>query len=60
MLEKALIGMHARPEHNHVLELHFATNEFQINAFSMFGYLHHQEPADKVRSVYHMKVATVD
>ena len=51
--------MHARLEHEHVLELHFATNEFQINAFTMFiRHLSHQEPAKKVPSVHHMKVAT--
>ena len=50
--------MHARPEHKHVLELHFATNEFQINAFSVFRHRSHQEPAEKVPSVHHMKVAT--
>ena len=58
LLKKALIGMHARPEHKHVLEHHFSRNEFQIDVFSMFGHLPHQEPAEKVPSMYHMKVAT--
>ena len=58
MLKKVLIGKPARPEHKHVLELHFSRNEFQVNVFSVFGHLPHQEPTEKVPSVYYMKVAT--
>ena len=50
--------MHIWPEDKHVLEFHFSTNEFQINAFSViFGHLPHQEPGEKEPSVYYMNVA---
>ena len=49
--------MHVRPEHK-LFELHFATNEFQINGFSVFRHLSYQEPGEKVPSVHHMRVAT--
>ena len=47
------------PEHNHVLQRHFSTNKFPINAFSMlFSHPCHQELAKKEASTHHMNMAT--